>query len=282
MSAQYAVSPYFCHLFKNMIRFIFSFLCIITITTSSCNNSDVNKENVLPDQEKELRETVSKYPDSMLLREKLVQYFRDNGNYGAALAAAADVLRKDSLNDRFLDITATLYFENGDTLHAIQAFEKAIDINPQPEYIISLGSLYAQTKNPMALAMADALLQAPSAGAQKQALFIKGLYFSYTGEKVKALSFFDACLKLDYRDILAYREKAICLYDLNKYSTAVDVLKQAVTVQNTFDEGYYWLGRCYEKLGKQQDAIDNYQQALQIDPDYVEAKDALSRMGIKQ
>lgn len=251
------------------------------IVTCSCNSSD-KKDDAIPDQEKEMRELIVKYPDSMLLKENLVQYFRDNGNYGAAIAAAGDVLKKDSLNDRFLDISATLYFENGDTLNAIKAFEKAIAANPKPEYIISIGSLYAQTKNPMALAMADALLQAPSANAQKQALFIKGLFFSYTDEKVKALSFFDACLKLDYRDVLAYREKAICLYDLGKYSTAADVLKQALTVQNTFDEGYYWLGRCYEKLGKQEDAIATYQQALQIDPDYLEAKDALSRMGIKQ
>ena len=185
------------------------------------------------------------------------------------------------MNDRLLDIKATLHFENGDTINAIKAFEKAITINPQPEYIISLGSLYAQTKNPLALALADALLQAPKANAQKQALFIKGLYYSYTGDKIKALSFFDNCLSIDYRDILAYREKAICLYDLNRYAEALDFLKKAVAVQNTFDEGYYWMGRCYEKLNKRKEAVDSYQFALQIDPDYLEAKDALGRMGIK-
>jgi tetratricopeptide (TPR) repeat protein len=216
-----------------------------------------------------------------LLKENLVQYFRENGNYGAAIATTTNFLEKDSLNDRLLDIKATLYFENADTVNAIKAFEKAITINPRPEYIISLGSLYAQTKNPMALAMADALLQAPAANAQKQALFIKGLYYSYIGDKVKALSFFDSCLKIDYRDILAYREKAICLYDLDRYAEALDFLEKAVAVQNTFDEGYYWMGRCYEKLNKRKEAIESYKLALQIDPDYLEAKDALGKMGIK-
>lgn len=241
----------------------------------------MENDNTVPEQEKQLRALVAQYPDSLLLKENLVQYFRENGNYGAAIESTTSFLIKDSLNDRLLDIKATLHFENGDTINAIKAFEKAISINPQPEYIISLGSLYAQTKDSMALVMADALLQAPAANAQKQALFIKGLYFSYSGDKLKAISFFDDCLKIDYRDILAYREKAICLYDLSRYAAALDFLEKAVTVQNTFDEGYYWMGRCYEKLDKKKEAIQSYQQALQIDPDYLEAKDALGRMGIK-
>ena len=79
---------------------------------------------------------------------------------------------------------------------------------------------------------------------------------------------------------MAYREKAICLFDLNQYELALDVMKNAVKIQNTFDEGYYWMGRCYEKLDKRKEAIENYQLALQIDPNYIEAKDALKRFGI--
>jgi len=244
----------------------------------SCNNDEVSNENTPPNKEKELRNLVKQYPDSLLLTENLVQYFRNNGSYDQAIIETSNALKKDSLNDRLHDIKATLYFENGDTINAIQSFETAIDINPRPGYIISLGSLYAQTKNPMALEMADALLHAPAAKAQQQAIFIKGIYYSYTGEKIKAIAFFDKCLTIDYRDVLAYREKAICLYDLNKYATALDVLKQAVTVQKTFDEGYYWMGRCYEKLGNKKEAIENYQWALQLDPEYVEAKEALGKM----
>jgi tetratricopeptide (TPR) repeat protein len=80
--------------------------------------------------------------------------------------------------------------------------------------------------------------------------------------------------------MMAYREKVICLFDLAQYELALDVMKNAVKIQNTFDEGYYWMGRCYEKLDKRKEAIENYQLALQIDPYYVEAKEALRRFGI--
>lgn len=260
------------------MRLLFSLVCIIFLTAISCNNNDKKNGAAIPEPEKQLRKLISQYPDSLLLKEDLVQYFRDNGNYSKAITETEIALKKDSLNARLLNIKATLHFENGDTLRAIQSFEKAVSINPLPEYILSLGSLYAATKNPMALAMADAMLQARTSNAQQQSLFIKGQYLSNIGEKVKAISFFNACLKIDYRDLFAYREKAICLYDLGKYATALDELKKAVTIQKTFDEGYYWMGRCYEKLGNKKEAINNYQLALQIDPNYVEAKEAIIKL----
>lgn len=256
------------------------FCGIVFIATISCNTNTDSTVDTIPATEKQLRNAQIKYPDSILLTEKLIQYFRDNSNYSQAIAEADIALKKDSADDRLWDIKGILHFENADTAGAIRAFEKAVEINPLPEYILSLGSLYAQTKNPMALVMADGLLQASKANAQKQAIFIKGLYFSYTGDKVKAIGYFDTCLRLDYRDLFAYREKAICLYDIQKYNDALQVLQQALTIQRTFDEGYYWMGRCYEKLGKKKEAIEHYQAALQIDPAYLEAKDALGKMGI--
>jgi tetratricopeptide (TPR) repeat protein len=76
----------------------------------------------------------------------------------------------------------------------------------------------------------------------------------------------------------AYREKAIALYNLSKYKAAVDVLKRAITLQNNFDEGYYWMGRSYEKLGMIKEAIQSYENALLYDKDYVEARQALDQL----
>ena len=78
--------------------------------------------------------------------------------------------------------------------------------------------------------------------------------------------------------MFAYREKGIALYDMGKYEDAVIVLDKAVTLQNNFDEGYYWLGRCLEKLNKPNEAIEEYKMALLYAPDYVEAKEALERL----
>jgi len=264
-----------------MIKNIFIPFLVVAIFLSACNSSSTNTEEAsIPTKEKQLRDSITQFPDSLLLKENLIQYFRANNNFGQAIAETEKFIQKDAANARLWDIKATLYFENADTINSIKAFEKAIAIDAHPEYLMSLGSLYAQTKNPLALAVADSLLKNPKAKADKQALFIKGLYYSYTGDNLKAISFFDNCLLLDYRDIMAYREKAICLYNLAKYKEAIQSLEKAVALQSTYDEGYYWMGRCYEKLNLPKEAITNYRAALSIDPNYAEAKDALAKLGV--
>ena len=267
-----------------MNKILFAFLAVIFF---SCNNNMADEKKIsnntaMPEQEKNLRALMEQYPDSLLLKENLIQYFRENGNYEQAITETGYALQKDSMNARLWYMKATLLSENEDTLQAIKAWEKVVDLNPLPENLLSLGSLYALSKNSLALTMADALLMAPKANAQVQALFIKGLYYSTTGDKTQAIIFFDKCLSLNYSFLFAYREKAICLYDLGKYLDALKVLELSLAVKKENEEAYYWMGRCFEKLSKKEEAIQNYQLALQFDPNYIEAKDALGKLGIKQ
>lgn len=247
----------------------------------SCNNNkaaESNETKDTPSEEKRLRDAIAAYPDSLILKENLIQYFRDNGNYFNALREVDNAIQHDSLNARLWDIKATLHFENVDTLNSIRSFERAIEIFPEPMFIISLGTLYAQTKNPKALEMADALLVADKSNADKETFFIKGLYYSITNDKHKAISFFDKCLSLSFTFMDAYREKAIALYDLGKYEEALQVLDKALTIQNNFEEGYYYSGRCLEKLNRKEEAKLSYENALKLDPQYIEAAEALRKL----
>ncbi len=283
MSALILLNHYFCtEIFqmKNILAAIF----LTTISLQACNNEGREEKTTpvaeTPSEEKKLKDAIAAYPDSLRLRENLVAYFRNNGNYFNAIKEVNNALEKDSMNPQLWDMKATLHFEDGDTLSSIRSFEQAIELFPDPAYVISLGSLYAQTKDKRALEMADALLVANKAKAEKEALFIKGLYYNYAGDKSKAITFFDKCLALNYTFMDAYREKAIALYDLGKYMDALMVLDKAITLQNNFDEAYYYSGKCLEKLNRKAEAIQAYQNALTIDPNYFEAKDALAKLGV--
>jgi len=255
---------------------------LFLIAFIACNPKEdkANVDTAIPEKEALLKNEVLKYPDSAILKENLIQYYRENNSYDIALSHADKAVKKDSLNARWWDIKATLHLENEDTVNAIRSFEKAVGLMADPQYIISLGILYAQTKNKNALLLADALLMS-KAPAEKESLFIKGLYYSNTNEKQKAIFFYDKCLTVSYSFMYAYREKAVALYDLGKYNESVAVLKKAVTLQNNFEEGYFFMGRSLEKLNRTQEAIESYQTALMYAPDYIEAKDALGRLGIK-
>ena len=233
-----------------MAKLFFIFLAAVLF---SCSDSAVKENNAndiaMPEEERNLRSLAEQYPDSLVLTENLIEYFKGNDNYGQAIAETEYALKRDSLNPRLLYIRAYLLSENADTVQAVKAWEKLVDVDPQPKNVLSLGSMYALTKNPKAISLADTMLAAPKANLNIQALFIKGLYYSSIGEKLKAISFFDKCLALDYSYLFAYREKAICLYDLGKYSDALKVLELSLTIKKTNEEAYYWMGRCYEKMG---------------------------------
>lgn len=257
---------------------------VVVLLAASCGSNDqaVNSGNhaTMPEQEKILREQIEKHPDSAMLRENLIQYFRDNSNYTKAIGETDALLKSDSNNERLLYIKATLLSENDDTLQAIKTWEKLIMVEPRPEYLMSVGTLYAFSKDPRALDVADLLANAKS-NAKYQSLFISGLYYNSINEQAKATVYFDQCIALDYTNTLAYREKAIAEYDMGKYLDALKTLELALAVKSSYDEAYYWMGRCYEKLGKKEAAIDNYKQALQLSPNYIEAKDALAKMGVR-
>ena len=261
------------------MKYIFQITFTVLLFACSSKKEQAEKpNNVITTKEDALKEATKKYPDSIILIQNLAAYYLDMQNYDAALSTINKALAKDSNNAELRDNESIVFAQKGDTANAIKSLEKAVDKLAAPQYIISLGALYAQSKNPQALAMADALLYANKAGAEKEAYFIKGLYHSYNNEKEKAIIFFDKCISINYTFMDAYLEKGIALYDLKKYSEAATVLQKAVMLQNNYDKGYYYLGRCFEKLNNKEDAIEAYKMALLYDPNYEEAQDALTRL----
>jgi tetratricopeptide (TPR) repeat protein len=261
----------------------FVLITIVVLLLGSCQSKTEEAtiaKNSMPAAEKNLRDAIALHPDSVLLTENLIQYFRDNGNYSAAIAEIDKVIVKDSSNGRSWYIKATLLAENGDTAKAIPAWEKVVFFNPLPENVITLGTIYALTRNPNALVMADGLLESSKANAQTQAYLIKGIYYSAINKKQEAIAALNTSLQIDYTNTLAYREKAICLYDLQQYVEALKVLELSAAINKKNEEIYFWMGKCFEKLAKKEEAIQNYQLALAIAPDYIEAKDALGKLGI--
>lgn len=259
---------------------LFSFIIIVIFFTASCSSNDKEIKPVIYNHNsiEAIKKEVQEHPDSLMLKVNLIEAYRNEGYYDSAISIASQELVKDSGSAYLWNIKATLYFENNDTINAINSLEHAINIYPLPDYLVALGTVYAEVKSKKALKIADELLRSNKIKSGKDAYFIKGIYYNYINETQKAIAYLDSCLSLDFTYMYAYREKAIALYNEKKYEDAIKVLKRAVTIQNNFDEGYFWMGKCYEKLNRKNDAIESYQTALLYDKDYIEARNALDRI----
>jgi len=254
--------------------FLLSFL-------SACESGDKQVKPQFksdPNSIESIKKEIRANPDSLMLKENLIEAYRNAGYYDSAISIANAEIKKDSGSAYLWNIEASLYFENNDTANAIRCLKSAIDIYPLPDYLVALGTVYAEIKNEKALRIANELLLSNKTKYGKDAYFIRGLFYNYVNQPAKAIQNLDSCLDLDFTYMYAYREKAIALYSQSKYEDAIRVLKRSVTLQNNFDEGYYWLGRCYEKLHKKDEAIESYQNALLYDKNYIEAREALDSL----
>ena len=175
-------------------------LVLLAFIMLSCNNNTEEKqEPIINGTTKEgLENAIKKYPDSLMLVQNLIELYRDEGSYDSALALTDRQIKIDSNNAYLWNMKATLHFENEDTTAAIRSLEHAIEIYPLPEYLIALGTVYAEIKNPKSLAIANELLINNKEKSGKDAMFIKGLYYSYSNEKKKAINYFDSSLSMDF------------------------------------------------------------------------------------
>ena len=51
-----------------------------------------------------------------------------------------------------------------------------------------------------------------------------------------------------------------------------------IKVSNTYADGYFWIGRCYEATGHKEEATLFYQRALALDKDFTEARERIQRL----
>lgn len=243
----------------------------------ACNGEKAGEQ---PDpnltHEKKLLQDVRQYPDSALLVENLVQFYRENDEYEKALAGVDKALQKDSAAPRFWHIKGILHYENADTLQAIKALETSNRLLTNMNDVLLLSKLYAETRNPLSLQLADLLIK--QGQFTKESMLIKGIYYKSIADDEKALALFDEAIIAGYTFVEAYKEKALLLYTKGEYMEALRVLDKAVKIQSSYAEGYYYMGQCFEKLNRLEDAKESYETALIYDSEYEEASQALTKV----
>lgn len=133
-----------------------------------------------------------------------------------------------------------------------------------------------------------------------KALYVKGSVFRKQKEYKKAISSFDDALKQDDNFALAYAGKCGVLVDNKEYQNADEFCEKAVekfedsesmnqqSNPNTYRNANYaiiWFerGRVKQKLKEQQEALNNFNVAIQVNPKYSQAlarkSEILNKMG---
>ncbi|MDP4150580.1 MAG: tetratricopeptide repeat protein [Bacteroidota bacterium] len=225
-----------------------------------------------------LQEAVAKFPGNDKFPRLLADLYRQSGRPAEARALYDKMLRTDSLNFEAWYERGLLLEKAGDTAGAIADLKRAYGLQPVNTYALELAHLYAEKGNSLALSLCDEVLRKDSTRELLDPLFIKGIYYSNTRQENKAIAQFDSCISRDWKFTDAYLEKGIILFRRKQIAQALETFKMTVTVSNTYPDGYYWIGRCLEAEGKDQEAVIYYQQALALDKEFTEAADRIKKL----
>ena len=188
------------------------------------------------------------------------------------------ILNNDSANYEAWRQKGNLLAFLRDTAGAIRALETSFQSYPQAANGLALANLYAETKNEKAVALCNSLLATDSLQQLADANYIKGNYYSRTGNTQGAVQQYDSCILRDWKFTDAYIDKGILLFKQEKLPEALETFRLAATVSNTYPDAYFWIGRCREEQGDEQEAIENYRNAVALDPSFNEARKRIDRL----
>lgn len=225
-----------------------------------------------------LTDCSKKFPANPAFPGLLGEIYQQSGKTKEALAIYDALLAKDSLDNETWYEKGLLLEKTRDTAQAILALSKAYSLQPVNTYGLELAHVYAESSNPVALSICDDILRKDSSHELLDPMFIKGIYYSNTAQYKKAVVQFDSCIARDWKFTDAYLEKGIALYEQKRYDTAMTTFLMTIKVSDTYPDGYYWVGRCFEATGRKDQAVLYYRQALALDKDFAEAADHIKRL----
>jgi tetratricopeptide (TPR) repeat protein len=225
-----------------------------------------------------LQDCEKKFPNDAAFPSMLGDLYQQAGRNKEALGIYDDMLHRDSSNNEAWYEKGLLFEKIQDTPNAIHALSKAYGLQPVNTYGLELAHLYAESRNPISLSICDDILRKDSAHESIDPLFIKGIYYSNTTQYKKAIVQFDSCIGRDWKFTDAYLEKGIALFKQNRYDSAISTFLMTVKVSDTYPDGYYWVGRCYEATGHKDQALLYYRQALALDKEFTEAADRIKHL----
>lgn len=217
----------------------FYFHVTITAKVNTDNIESVRKSLKDKSAVDDLNRLQSAYEESQQEIEKLKQQLAQSSG-----VEKSNIEQSIAQNEK--EFTANQWYKRGLDLQerqknyraAIQAYNEAINLNPQYTYAYNN----------------------------------RGLAYSSLQQYEQAISDFDKAIAINPQLAEPYSNRGIVYENLQQYNLAIANFYKATTVNQQYAEAYYNLANIYcSKLQKLEQAITEYNKAISINPQFIEA-----------
>ncbi len=160
---------------------------------------------------------------------------------------------------------------------AIDCFRNSLLINPSFfEANMQLGQIYHLLKDKNAILYYDNAIKLDS--RNELVLYNKALFYQDMQEWNNALSAYAKLHEVNKFHSDSHYNLGFIHMELELYDIAANNFSDAIYSNSSFYQAYYSRGICFETLGNIKQAESDYKRAIQLNPDYYYAIDALSML----
>jgi len=208
---------------------------------------------------------------------KLSEYQLILKQHEDALRTIDKIMKIDPQSAEAFFMTGMVFRELRDTSRSINAFQRVTELDPgNVDAWIILGNLFDEMNNPIALQYFDnAVRVAPD---NPNTLHSKAYYLQNNGKIKEAIAIYKELNSQFKNYVDGYLNTGILYITLDSLDRAMEHFNIAVSTSPTDPRTYYFRGLVHEMSEQMAEAKSDYEQALRLQPDYQEAKEALEML----
>lgn len=192
--------------------------------------------------------------------------------YGEALPVLEKALKLDPTNFRIIYESGFAQYKLGKTEVALQQFNRVLQMNASfTKAYIARGDLYKDAQKNTSAALADFLNAFSLDSTEKKLHYRIGWCYNDLGKYIDALPYLQRAILFEEQNYLSHSELGFTFFSLNRFDEAVVYLQKANTLKAGFETTVYYLGMCFVKQQKKQEAVQKYNELVQLNSNYAPA-----------
>lgn len=218
-------------------------------------------------------------PGYPYLQYRLAAAMIDNKQYTSADSLATVLAASAGTRDKAFYLKARIAEDNKDTSQAIQHLTTAIAAGGmQSDYdaVMELGDLLQSRRSAEAITYYKLAAKLDSVNADP--LLAMAESYILAGKQADAIVAYKNSILADPDNESAYMALGRINFKQQQWQEAFRYFNMAAKVSPANAEAYYYRAQCHEKLGRKDEAFDDYVKAMSFRKDYPEAKAALDKL----
>lgn len=226
---------------------------------------------------KTMERAVELQPNNIGSLLKIGEYQLILKKHNRALITIDRILKIDNLNAEAFYLTGRVFEDQGEMDKAIRSYEKAVEYDPElTEVWVKIGALLAQKKDPKAIQFFNSAILVDSLDAD--AHFSRAAYLHQNGKLQEAIGAYKTINRIAPQMANAYFNCGLAYMELDSVSLGHAQFDMAVKMKPTYIIAYFYRGLASELSGDIANAKNDYQQALNLNPNYERAQQALDNL----